>query len=552
MKYRLIFIVCIGCVIFGCGSHPEPREYFVRPCEFVCDYPFNDTTKWAITCRVWGLLKYYHPNVTAGKLDWDQVLLDRLDKIHDAHTSEQVNTELMRMIRIAGKYNYSPDKTWNDSLNMNVNLCWLDHSFINDTIRQELKEIASLSILQPSYYIRTETGDVPVPNEKDYDNSVILDYKYRLLALFRYWNVTYYFYPYKYLMDRPWDETLSDFIPQFIEAYYYEPFHKAVQKLAARLNDGHATTTVSSYRGGITQLYLSMIDTSTVIRTPPKGSLLERGDIILSLDGKNIRVIRDSIAALISSSNQLYTTYVVNGWIYQSIMNGCTLTVLRNRREMAIREDKKPLPKESSPPFHTISRDIGYVNLEVLKSSDIPGMMDSLENCRGIIFDLRNYPLLFYSPWLLFCHLTSTQEYCYGLATSADLSHSGAFYRYELRMKCPDELWKRYNNKYKGKMVVLINAVTKSAAETWAMSFRIHGATLVGTPTAGANGNVITFPLPGGIKVRYSGLGFYYPDGEEMQRKGIIPDIEVYPTMESIKAGKDEILEAAIEYLNKH
>ena len=32
----------------------------------------------------------------------------------------------------------------------------------------------------------------------------------------------------------------------------------------------------------------------------------------------------------------------------------------------------------------------------------------------------------------------------------------------------------------------------------------------------------------------------------------IIPDIEAYPTMESIKAGKDEILEAAIDYVNNH
>lgn len=518
----------------------------------VCDYPFNDTTKWAITCRVWGLLKYYHPNVAAGKLDWDQVLLESLDKIHDVRTSEQVNTELMRMIQIAGKYKYSKDKTWNDSLNMNVNLCWLEHSFINDTIRQELKEIASLSVAQPSYYIKTETGDVPIPNEKDYDSSMILDYKYRLLALFRYWNVIYYFYPYKYLMDRPWDETLSDFIPPFIDAYYYLSYYETVQKLATRLNDGHVTTTGSINYDIFQFKYLTLIDTSTVVRASPEGSLLERGDIIVSLGGKSIRTIRDSIAALISSSNQLYTAYAVNGWIYHSVLDGSILTVLRNRREITIKEDKKPLPKESSPSFRTISPDIGYVNLEVLKNSDIPVMIDSLKDRRVIIFDLRNYPLLFYSPWLLFCHLTSMQEYCYGLATYADLSHSGAFYRYELRMKCPDELWQRNNNKYKGKMVVLINAATKSAAETWAMSFRIHSATLIGTPTAGANGNVIRLSLPGGIKVSYSGLGFYYPDGEVMQRKGIIPDIEVYPTMDDIMAGRDEVLDAAIKYINSN
>ena len=35
-----------------------------------------------------------------------------------------------------------------------------------------------------------------------------------------------------------------------------------------------------------------------------------------------------------------------------------------------------------------------------------------------------------------------------------------------------------------------------------------------------------------------------------MQRTGIIPDIEVYPTMDDIMAGRDEVLEAAIKFLN--
>jgi len=37
-----------------------------------------------------------------------------------------------------------------------------------------------------------------------------------------------------------------------------------------------------------------------------------------------------------------------------------------------------------------------------------------------------------------------------------------------------------------------------------------------------------------------------------MQRTGIIPDIEVYPTVDDIMAEKDEVLEAAIKYLNSN
>jgi C-terminal processing protease CtpA/Prc len=38
-----------------------------------------------------------------------------------------------------------------------------------------------------------------------------------------------------------------------------------------------------------------------------------------------------------------------------------------------------------------------------------------------------------------------------------------------------------------------------------------------------------------------------YPDKTETQRKGVKIDIEIKPTIEGLKQGRDEILEKAIE-----
>ena len=233
-----------------------------------------------------------------------------------------------------------------------------------------------------------------------------------------------------------------------------------------------------------------------------------------------------------------------------SIVDGCKLTVLRNQKLLTLQENNNTFTLEASLPLYTITSDIGYVNLELLKSSDIPDMMEKVKNCKALIFDLRNYPIQFDS-WELISYISLTKNYQYAMKTLPDLSHLGVFHCYELHTNCPDELWLK-NCKYQGKIVVLINASTMSWAETRAMSFRINGATLVGTPTAGANGIVVRFSLPGGVSVGYSGMGFYYPNGEQMQRNGIIPDIEVYPTMDDILAGRDEVLEAAIRYVNSN
>ena len=48
-----------------------------------------------------------------------------------------------------------------------------------------------------------------------------------------------------------------------------------------------------------------------------------------------------------------------------------------------------------------------------------------------------------------------------------------------------------------------------------------------------------------------SGLGVYYPDGRETQRVGIVPDVVVQPTIAGVQAGRDEVLERAVQLIAK-
>ena len=42
------------------------------------------------------------------------------------------------------------------------------------------------------------------------------DTGFRLLALYRYWNMVNYFYPYKDILDKDWNKILNDYISKFI------------------------------------------------------------------------------------------------------------------------------------------------------------------------------------------------------------------------------------------------------------------------------------------------------------------------------------------------
>ena len=106
-------------------------------------------------------------------------------------------------------------------------------------------------------------------------------------------------------------------------------------------------------------------------------------------------------------------------------------------------------------------------------------------------------------------------------------------------------------NYYKGKVVLLFDETSQSHAEFTIMALQTAPDVLsVGSQTAGADGNVSSIILPGNYKTFMTGMGVYYPDGRETQRIGMIPDFEVKPTIAGIKAGKDEVLQKAIELIN--
>ena len=101
-----------------------------------------------------------------------------------------------------------------------------------------------------------------------------------------------------------------------------------------------------------------------------------------------------------------------------------------------------------------------------------------------------------------------------------------------------------------GKVVILVDEVSQSQAEYTAMAFRASPhAIVVGSTTAGADGNVSEFAFPGGLHTMISGIGVFYPDKKPTQQIGIVPDKVVYPTIEGIRDGRDEVLEEGIRQI---
>jgi carboxyl-terminal processing protease len=99
---------------------------------------------------------------------------------------------------------------------------------------------------------------------------------------------------------------------------------------------------------------------------------------------------------------------------------------------------------------------------------------------------------------------------------------------------------------YAGRLFILVDRATGSAAEDFAMPFKDNGrAVIVGEATAGSTGQPFMFSFGDGISVGIGTKRAFMPDGSAFEGIGIVPDIVEPVQRMDLYSGKDRVLERA-------
>ena len=121
----------------------------------------------------------------------------------------------------------------------------------------------------------------------------------------------------------------------------------------------------------------------------------------------------------------------------------------------------------------------------------------------------------------------------------------------------PSLIWSRpvqqpAKDVFTGKLAILTDAGCYSACEDFVMPFKLnHRALIVGETTGGSSGNADMIDLGQGMMVMVGVQRVSFPDGSQLDGVGIKPDVEVGPTVEDLRSGKDTVLEAARQQLSR-
>lgn len=509
------------------------------------------------TCKAWGHVKYYHTETANGNVDWDKELENALSGIKDATDNDSFNQALLQLLTSAGEMGTSsnPLPTIPDSLNNNSDYSWMqapifsaDNSDLMETIRTRFRPQSNVYVDQAwaggnptffsddSYYLLSD-----FPTEER-----------RTLALFRYWNIINYFFPYKDLMDQNWDTTLVEFIPLILEASDALSYNLAFKRLTSRINDSHAyfvSPTFSNWVGyHYTPFLVRFIENEMVItKVLPQITEVKVGDIIKEIDGEDIYKLRDSLRQYAHGSNEVVIERELNLFILRGEEGSFPITVDDGnniRTETLIRNssNRADLLFDANPAWKdTVSSEgctFGIVDMGKLEVEQINSMFLDLWETDALIFDIRNYPNN--TLWTLVDYLFPSSIDMANF-TVPDITYPGRLEWLPLR------LGNGISDPYPGKLIILFDERTQSQAEYTVMGLeQFPGAIKIGSTTSGADGNVSEIFLPGKIRTFASFLGVFYPDGTPTQRIGILPDYEVLPTIAGIRAGEDEVMDFAL------
>ncbi|MFN0174278.1 MAG: S41 family peptidase [Saprospiraceae bacterium] len=524
----------------------------------------------ALLGKIWGFLKYHHPKVASGDLNWDFELFRFLKRYPSGLKSQQRDALLVEWIESLGELPDCPgcSKKIEGDVHLTADLKWMDDSKLSAGLRKQLKAVYEHRNQAKHFYIDLDPyiGNPKFLHENPYNQFKYPDEGFRLLSVYRFWNIIQYYFPYRDVIGEDWTGVMREFIPKMAKVTDALSYKLCTRELIGRVHDTHANLWIQdealrSYFGNLRPaIQVKFIENQAVVtgyydtEQGPKTGLLP-GDVITAIEGVAVEEIVKKKLPLYPASNLPTKLRDIAKDLLRTNDTTLHLKVRRNqvladfevacfdanKEKFNLRKDWAHNQPDSC--YRLLTPDIGYLFLGNVKSDLLPGIMEKFKDTKGLIVDIRNYPSEFVVFSLTALLKANASEFVY--FTNGHVDNPGVFTKtqaIESGEVNPDH--------YKGKVVVLINEISQSQAEYTTMALRaVPGAVVVGSTTAGADGNISDFMLPGGLRSMISGIGVFYPDGKPTQRVGIVPDHTVLPTIAGVQAGRDELLEFAMKLI---
>ena len=590
---RIVF----GVILFGGGTAwiddvsldilSELRKDKIEPARPLTPQALINLTAFA---KLYGYVRHFHPSDQAARTDWDTFAVEGVRGVETAASTDELVERLHKLFQpiaptvqvfLSSKRPPPPTATaGTEVIRYKHNGVGLSSSVIANNMYKSEREkqsapgpelpkpfeaelVPGLTASVPLVLFVDSGGTLPhapFPDSSIVSASSAVDRGTRLAAVVIAWNVFQHFYPYFDVVKTDWRAELPKALRTAATDSGPDDFQKTLQRLVAALRDGHGR--VGSTRpspGLFPPLTLDWVEGQFLVTRVQKGKSegVAPGDRILKIDGKPLNQAAAEQRTLISGATEQWIRYRSAG-----ALSACNATgrmtlelepfsnpVAIHTVDLACAPAKfKDMETYTEPRPETVTElepGILYVDLDRTNAADWTAVIPRLEKAKGIIFDMRGYPG---QPGIQsLAHLTKATM------RSAKWNVSSALMPDRLDSPFHESGWDVPPQQpyFNARRVFLTDGRAISYAET-VMGIVEHYklADIVGGPTAGTNGNVNPFKLPGGYTVSWTGMKVLKHDGSQHHGIGILPTVPASRTRKGVAEGKDEILLRGLEVVS--
>ncbi|MBI3791203.1 MAG: hypothetical protein HY275_10040 [Gemmatimonadetes bacterium] len=407
------------------------------------------------------------------------------------------------------------------------------------------------------------TTGVRPPDTRASDTPTLPDSAHRVLAALRLWSATRYLFPFRDIAGASWDHLMPAWIARMEASGDSVAYALGVVAMVRDLHDSHGlviSPVLRAHSGGaLAPVRVRLLEGRPIITAfldsvPQARNALAIGDEILEVDGRPARDVlaRSDVPQGFStpqSEREARARFLLRGAEGTSVSlrvrgaDGRARTARVDRiAEAALQWERE----RAGPMIRRLAGGIGYADLTRLAVSEVDSMFALLAGAPAIIFDMRGYPrgtALAIAPRLAREPAQVAALLRVPVAASPDADETGD---QVVRQRIPST----DRPHFAGRTLLLIDERAQSQAEHSGLFLEAaNGTRFVGSPTSGADGGITYVVLPGGVVVRITGEEVRHADGRPLQRVGLVPDLAVQPTIAGVRAGRDEVLDAAVALL---
>ncbi|RFP19070.1 MULTISPECIES: S41 family peptidase [unclassified Duganella] len=370
-----------------------------------------------------------------------------------------------------------------------------------------------------------------------------------------------------------WDQVYMDYLTKVIAAPTTRDYYRIMMQLAPLLQDGHTNIyppeELSDELYARPPLRTVLVEDKVLVErvgNPALQARLHVGDEIVAVDDEPVleyghRRIEPFVSASTPQDRAMRT------YSYQLLMGdaGKPLTLRvrgadgTERDEVVERSGSYQAPQQFV--FKTLPGDIAYISIDHFENDEsvraFEKAVPDILKAKGLVIDVRRngggssgFGLRILS-WLSRQPIGSAASYRRDGNAVMRAQVSPAIFWTPTDF-AGDTYKAQHKEVFNGPVAVLTSAQTFSAAEDFAVAFRLmKRGIIVGEATGGSTGQPLFIQLPGGGSARICVKRDVYPDGSAFVGKGVMPDVEVRRTVTSLRAGADPVLDRAVAELRK-